>query len=1050
MRKFVNMEAKIKLILILLCLINFFNVQTVWGSDLSENNSPNAQEINVQGQITDTEGDPLIGVTVIIKGTNTGTITDNNGRYSLDNVSADATLVFSYVGFLSEEIPVEGRTVIDLVLMPDIKMLDELIVVGYGTQKKLDLTSAISSIDVDDLNSTPAINTETFIQGRTAGVFVASNTGAPGSSVSVKVRGVVTTGNSEPLYVVDGMPMASGGGDNKFGINSLNPNDIESIQILKDASSAAIYGSRGSNGVVLITTKRGKKGKPTINLNAYYGIQEQPRRIDVLDKQQYKQYYDLLGNAGPDYESFNDPELFEQLPDFDWQNEIFSMAPTSNLQFSISGGNENSTYMMSIGNNQQDGMVKGSDYNRSNFRINSDHNITKWLKFGESLSLSYSSRNRIREGGVGYNYPSAPVIITALLSDPTTKAYDENGEWNYMRHSGTFNGAGLRDRSNYNYTNKKLNGNVFFELYPVKNVTLKSSYGLDYNLGEMKEFMPSFEVEGSNLNEAQEVPTLKQSDVHHSYFIMENTANYNNTFGNHTIGVLGGFTVEKNDYYNLSGNNVISGNAEYLRYLDAGSDAETTRGIGGGASEWRMYSYLGRLNYAYDDKYLLTGSIRQDASSRFGPKNRTGIFPSVSAAWRLSNENFLNQLDWLSQLKIRIGWGQVGNQNNIGNYSYNTPIQPEANYVFGYNKEVDNGVTAGVINEGYGGKTGGKPGNKALTWETTETTNLGLDISLFNSKLNITTDYFVKDNVGMLMQSTVPNYLGITGPDINGGKIANKGFEFEASYRNYEGALNFELGMNMAYIHTEVMEMDNTKFSNGGVSRTIVGGGIADFWGLKTDGVFKSEEEVREGPFQNNGTKVGDIRYVDINKDGIIDENDHTVIGSPLPEMTYGFTGKLFYKDFDLNIFMQGVRGNEIYNKLYNVMMGPWGVNHHVDILDTWTQKNSNSDIPRFEETSQNNNQRWSDRWLEDGSYLRVKTVSLGYTLPSKWANIISVQNLRIYLTINNLYTFTNYKGFDPEIGKDVNWGKGGLDMGVDNGNYPMPRTTLMGINLSF
>ncbi len=1049
-------KKKIRIIFLLILFVQIGALQLHAAPPVFHNQIQ--QENKVTGTVTDKKsGESIIGATVLVKGTTTGTVTDMNGQFTLSVPEVNSQIVISYIGYTTLELPANTSSPMSIVLAENVVEMGEVVVVGYGTQKKMDLTSSISVISVNDLKSVPAISTKTFLQGRAAGVQVATNTGAPGSSVSVKIRGVVTTGNSEPLYVVDGMPMASGGVDNKFGINSLNPGDIESIQILKDASSAAIYGSRGSNGVVLITTKRGKSGKPSITLESYYGIQSQANRIDVLDKAQYKQYYDLLGTFRTRYDDFEDPTLFAELPDFDWQKEIFTPAPTSNIQLSLSGGNENSTYMVSIGNNSVDGLVKNSSFNRTNFRINSDHTITKWLKFGESLNLSYSARDRVMEGGVGYNYISASPITAALVSNPTTTAYAEDGTLNYMKHSGSFNGSGIRDRANYTYNNKKISGSMYFEISFLKELKFKSNLGLDYNLGETKEFLPSFNVVGSPLNEGQLVPSLKQSDAHTTYLIMENTLSYDKTFGKHSLNAMAGITAETNSYYDLGGfNSTISGNQEYLQYLSAGNPSDPNRNIYGGASEWRMYSYLGRVNYSYNDKYLITGSVRRDASSRFGPNNRAGVFPAASVAWKIKNEAFMKDIKWLYQAKIRLGWGQVGNQNNIGNYSYNTVIQPNANYAFGNPKVSIPGVTAGVNFFGYDGTSGGKPGNRDLTWETTETTDIGLDVSLFENKLSFTTDWFLKDNTGMLMQSTVPDYLGIIGPDINGGKISNKGFEFEATYRKLEGKFTYNLGFNITYIKTKVNELDKTNFSNyidgsEAVSRTLAGGSIADFWGLKTDGTFKDTEEVAKGPFQKLGTKPGDQRYVDMNNDGKINENDYTIIGSPLPDFTYGLTLNMYYQNFDLNIFVQGVQGNEIYNNLYRVMMGRWGVNHHTDILDSWTTSNTDTDIPRFDESSSNNNlQRLTDRWIEDGSYLRVKTITLGYTIPEKLANKISIQNLRIYTTAQNLFTFTKYKGFDPEVSESVGWGSGGLDLGVDNGNYPMPRIIMLGFNLSF
>ncbi|MEI7502096.1 MAG: SusC/RagA family TonB-linked outer membrane protein, partial [Paludibacter sp.] len=813
----------------------------------------------------------------------------------------------------------------------------------------------------------------------------------------------------------------------------------------------------------LITTKRGKSGKPTINLESIYGIQSLAHPISVLNKAQYKEYYDAMGIYQPktaNYNDFNDPTLFSSLPDFNWQNEIFSNAPTSNLQLSVSGGSENSVFMISAGTSKQNGMVSGSDFSRTNFRINSDHTINKWLKFGESLNLSSSIRHRVMEGGVGFNFVSASPIIAALVSDPTTTAYDANGELNYMRHSGSFNGAGIRDRANYTYNNKKISGNIYFEVSLMKELKFKSNLGLDYNLGETKEFLPSFGVAGSPLNEAQLVPSLKRDDSHATYFVIENTLTYNKVFGKQTLGLMVGQTAEMNDSYNLGGfNSSISGNQDYLQYLTAGNPSDPIRSIYGGASAWRMFSYLARLNYAFNDKYLFTGSVRRDASSRFGPLKRAGVFPAVSFGWKIKNEAFLKDIDWLYMAKIRTGWGKVGNQNNIGNYSYNTVIQPNANYILGDSKISIPGVTAGVNGGGYSGTNGGKPGNKMLGWEETNTTSIGTDLSFFENRWSFTTEYFYKDNIGMLTQATVPDYLGIQGPDINGGKISNNGFEIELGHRKLEGDFTYDLNFNLTYIKTKVLELDKPNLTNwiegSALSRTLVGGGIADFWGLKTNGTFKDAADVARGPVQTvggnvGGTKPGDMKFVDMNGDGKIDTNDETVIGSPMPDFTYGFTANFYFKSFDLNLFFSGVQGNEIYNNLYRVMMGRWGVNHSTDILNAWTPTNKNTNIPRFEESSLNNNIRvLTDRWIEDGSYLRFKTLSLGYTLPKKTATKLSLQNLRVYATVQNLFTFTKYKGFDPEISQSVGWGSDALDMGVDNGNYPQPRTIIFGINVS-
>jgi TonB-linked SusC/RagA family outer membrane protein len=1013
------------------------------------------QQLTVDGKVTEKKtGEPIVGATVMVKGTTTGTVTDINGTFSLQVQQEKVLLSVSFIGYETVEIVANNSSSVSVVLEESNIGMNEVIVVGYGMQKKQDLSSAISSISAKDLKGNPAISTDALLQGKASGVQVMSNTGAPGSSVSVKVRGIVTTGNSEPLYVIDGMPMATGGGDNKYGINSLNPSDIESIQILKDASSAAIYGSRGSNGVVLVTTKRGKIGKPVVNFDSHYGWQTMANKVDVLNKEQFKQFYDRQSRKSVDFADFNDAEQFAQLPDFDWQDEIFRTSPMNNAQLSVSGGNENSKFMISFGTTKQDGIVKNSDFSRINFRVNSDHTINKWVRIGESFSISSSSRHRIREGGVGYDFISASPIVTALLSDPTTSAYNSVGDIQPMLHTKTFNGAGLRDRSNYLYNNKKFNGNIYLEIDLFEGLTFKSNLGADFNLGEVKEFSPSFKVPESTVNEGALASELKQQSDQVIYYVWENTATYTKTFKKHQLNFLAGTTVEVNTFQNLGGYSAsISGNFPYQQYLDAGNPSDPLRKTWGGASEWRMYSYFGRVNYNFDDRYLFTGSIRQDASSRFGPNKRKGVFPAFSAAWKINNESFLKEMDWIYLAKFRFGWGQVGNQNNIGNYSFNTTLAPNANYPFGLQKVAVPGVSAGVLGKLYDPTTGGKPGNKSLTWETTQTTNIGFDAAFLDNAINFTVDWFYKDNIGMLMESTVPGYLGIIGPDINGGKIVNQGWEFEAGYRKYEGQFTYDVSVNLTTIKTKVVELDKPKFSNNvgdAASRTLQGGGIADFWGYKTDGLFMTNEELAKGPFQQNA-RVGDVRFKDIDRDGIITNNDQTVLGSPLPKFTYGLTSNFYYKDFDLNIFVQGVQGNKIYNNLYRVMMGKWGTNKHPDILQSWSPENPDTDIPRFIETSQNNNERLlSDRWLEDGSFLRIKTISLGYNLSNMIGNKKAIQNLRVYFTVQNPYTFTNYRGYDPEIAEGVDWGKGGLDMGVDNGNYPQPRTFIVGFNVSF
>jgi len=1034
--------------ILLLIIMGFYFLLNQYGQD----------GFTVRGTITDEFDQPLIGVNIVEKGTTNGAVTDLDGNYTINVSGPDVTLEFSSIGYLSEQVAVDGQSVINMNMVPSMEELSEVVVVGYGTQKKADLTSAISTVSTETIQETPLSNTQSLLQGKASGVKVMANSGSPGSSVNVTIRGNLSLGEAQPLYVVDGIPMSSAGGgaDNGFGINSLNPNDIESIQILKDASAQAIYGSRGSNGVILITTKRGKAGEMKVNLNAYYGIQTLARKIDVLDKAQYREYNLIVDND--EDTDLHDPEAYAQLPDYDWQDEIFDNSPISNVQLSISGGDENSNYMMSISNNAQTGMVNTSGYNRTNFRLNSDHQVRNWLKVGESFMVTYSNRDRVQESGAGYSSITANPVMAALLSDPLTEAYNDLGEWNYMR-TATFNGAGLRDRANYRYQNKKMNGSVYSEISFLNDFKFRTNLGVDYNTGEVREFLPAFEVIGSPRNEAQLVPTLKQNTINTTYLIMENILTYNRTFGKHSFSLMAASTVESWDQYFIEGkNNSMLSNADNFRYFDAGDPDEIT--LDGGADYWRMYSYLGRATYNFDERYLLTASVRQDASSKFGPENRKGVFPAFSAGWRFTQEEFMQDVDWIYNGKIRFGWGQVGNQSTIGTFRYTTPIAINANYLFGIPKTIYSGVTAGLnYPQGYASPgSSGIPGNKGLTWETTMSTNFGLDLSFFKGSVSFAADWFQKENIDMLLVTSVPLYTGSGAPTVNGGKIVNNGYELEVGFHKSRGVFNFDISANMSHIKTDVVDLagqsdlfnSNRITAGNEASRTIEGGGIADFWGYKTDGIFRSLEELKEGPYQSNA-QIGDVRFVDVNGDGIITGDDQTVLGSPIPNYTFGLSANTQYKNIQLNLFFQGNADYQIYNNTYRLMMGRYGLNKHVDILNSWSWGNPDAELPVVQDNSRHDNLvLLSDRWLQDASYLRLQTATLSYILPDNLTSKIRISNVKIYVTVQNVFLLTNYKGFDPEIGKSVSWKPDPLDMGVDNGNYPMPRTYIAGFNLTF
>lgn len=994
--------------------------------------------ITITGKVIDAySNEPLIGATIKIKDSFTGTITDKNGEFELE-VPEGATLIVSYIGYIDDEVIVTGISKIQVTLLPDLMDIDELIVIGYGTAKKSDLTGSITSVSASDLKNVAANTIDAAMQGKTAGVTVLNNTGAPGSEVSIYVRGIATPNNTQPLYIVDGVPISSGNNDNSYGINSLNPNDIESIQVLKDAAASAIYGSRASNGVILITTKKGKSGRMSVNLDYYHGSQSLPKKLDVLNRDEFIEYYRMLkaGNGVRPYPELMDTNLqTDTLPNTDWQDLIFRVAPTNSYQFSLSGGSEVSTFLLSVGHINQDGIVKKSGYSRTNFRLNSDHTVKKWLKIGQTLSYGVQSRERIMEGG-GYDYSTASPIIASLMADPISKPYNDAGYWNPLNYtSRVYNPVGLRDRSNYQYDNNKFMGSLYGEITFLEGLVFKSIMGIDITSAEVKEFRPSFQI---SANQTQLLPYLKQYRDENKDWAWENTLTYNKQINNHSFNVMVGATAQEHIWTNLGGQNAeMASNDINMRYLDAGNASDPSRTLNGGMASWTMYSYLGRLSYNYNDKYLLATTLRRDGSSRFGDENRFGVFPSVSAAWRFSNEGFMSNIDFLSIGKLRLGWGQIGNQE-IGYYDYTTVIYGNANYPLGVDETTVVGVDAGGI-----------PGNRSLKWETTENSNVGVDLGFLNNRGLITVDYFYKTNHDMLMGSNIPTYIGHNGPIVNAGKITNKGWDGVFTFKKLEGFFNFDLSLNATYVKNEIVDFGEPINGRYAPTRSEMGHSIAEFYGYKTNGLFQSFDDVINSPFQANA-QIGDQKFVDINGDNVIDDKDLTFIGSPLPDWTGGFTANFYYKNFDLGIFIQGVYGNEIFNNIRRDLSNRWGTNQSPEILNSWTYNNTNTNIPRFEDFSSNNNLRNSDRWIESGSFTRVKNITLGYSLPSNTLKKLDLSNVRIYASVQNLYTFTKYSGYDPEIGRSVGWGGSTIDMGYDIGNYPQPKTLLLGVNVSF
>ncbi len=1009
------------------------------------------QEINVQGKVTSSEDNyPLPGVNIVIKGTTDGTITDLDGNYEL-TVSSDASLVYSFIGYEDKEIQVKGRTEINVKLDVKAQELEETVVIGYGVVKKKDLTGSIEVVESEDIESIPIMTSEQVLQGKASGVFVATSNGSPGSPISVRIRGVGTPNNTDPLYIVDGMPIKDasfGKNDNPSGINFLNPSDIESIQVLKDASATAIYGTRGANGVVIITTKKGKSGDMRIKFNGYYGLQKIPKKLDLLNAQQFATLYNEANGV-----VFKE-DTIPLLQTTDWQDEIFTLAPTYNAQVSVSGGNEKSNFYLSANHNNQDGIIKNSSFMRNSLRLNSEHKVNKWLRIGEFLTLSNYTNERQKEQGLGANGTTGSCIAGALMADPTVPVYDSDGHWNYLsRTIKAANPVGINERHNYTYDMNRIQGSAYAEISFLQNFMYKLNAGLDRSWGFRKEVWPKYYV---GPTDASDRTTLITEHEDWYNYLLENTITYNNTFlGNHTVNILAGYTIQEEIRNREIASSKLDTDNEDMYYHSARASITDVSDLGGSPIEWAIMSWLGRINYNYKDKYLITASLRRDGSSRFGSNNRWGNFPSLALAWKINEEPFMEKYDMISSLKFRAGWGRVGNQN-INPYAYTATatFKPDAglpgpNAFFGTPVRPAPALfIIGVANQNIG-------------WETTETTNLGLDISLWNDKLNASIDVYNKTTKDLLLSKPVPAYAAVTyGSFItNAGEINNKGLDFTTTYKGSTGSFTYDISGNFSTFINKVVELEGgaplTSQTDFPV-RMIEDRPIGAFYGYVHEGIFESDEEIAQHAYQEKGTDVGDLKFKDLNQDGLITDQDQTIIGYALPDFTYGVTLGLSYKSFDLNVFSQGVYGNSVANNVKRQALHNLDLTTNVstDLLDYYGRELPDgtivkSDIPRIGR-DYNNNTRVSNYYLEDGSYFRIKTLTLSYNVPSAASKKLFMSGIRIYGTIQNLHTFTKYSGYNPEIGVSSAFNANPLAFGIDNAVYPLPRTYMLGLDISF
>lgn len=1013
--------------------------------------------------ISGTDELPLVGVSVLVKETANGTITDMDGNFKL-NVVSGQTLVFSYIGYVTQEIVVTDQKSLNVILKEDTEILDEVVVVGYGVQKKKLVTGATVQVKGESLAKMNTNSPLQGMQGQTPGVNISSTSGQPGSDMKVSIRGLGTVGNSSPLYLIDGV-----GGD----ISTLNPADIESIDILKDAASAAIYGAQAANGVVLITTKSGKEGKAQISFDAYYGVQTVARKINMLNAKEYMTIMDEQavnsGNTPYDWSSFR--SIYDangNVHDTDWIDSMFKdNARTQSYTLGITGGSQTSTYALSLGYMSQEGVVGGKDvsnYERYNFRINSEHKIFKdsdLLKVGEQVSFVYKMNN-----GISVSDQYNNTLRGAFATSPLAPIYSDNNaydsSYNDTSNSDWYNGDGnpygsMMTNSNNENKTATFSGNVYAELQPVRNLKLRSVFGAVYGSSEYRSFNPLYQFSIYTYNTTR---TSATQNMNHSLgMTWTNTAAYDWTCGKHAFNALVGMEV-----YRYSGTYLQAKTGALREGFDDWDHAYVGNGTASSADdgmsvdgyphdESRSVSYFGRFGWNWKETYMLNATLRADGSSKFARGNRYGVFPSISAGWTLSNEKFMqNTQNWLDYLKLRASWGQVGNQN-IDNYQYTAPItSSNTHYIFG----TADGVPA---QSGYWGAYPSRLANESVTWETSEQTNIGIDARFLKSRLSLTADFYIKTTKDWLVEAPILATAGTGAPFINGGDVKNTGVELALTWNDRAGKdFNYNIGVNGAYnknkvgniptedgiIHGKInMLYDNTPE----FYRAQNGHAIGYFWGYETAGIFQNKEQIanwnadgKHGILQADA-QAGDVIYVDQNQDGIIDDNDKVDLGNGTPDFTYGFNVGFNYKNFDFSLVAYGAAGNQIVQSYRNHANSK--ANYTTAILNRWTGEGTSNRMPRVTDT--NINWQFSDLYLQDGDYLRISNITLGYDF-AKLIKLKAISQARLYVQVQNAFTFTKYDGMDPEIG----YGTSDWVSGIDLGYYPRPRTFLVGVNLKF
>jgi len=1011
---------------------------------------------SITGKVTEESGQPLKDVTISEKGESNSVVSNDDGNFSITVSNSNALLEFTSVGYLYKEYKVNNQNTVTVNLQPDYKVLGDVVVVGYGTRQKKELTGAIASVAAKDIQQVPVSGLDQALQGKVSGLQISSTSGAPGGNTSILIRGIGSiSGGNEPLFVIDGFPVSNAGIGNP--LNTINPNDIESIDVLKDASATAIYGSRGSNGVIIVTTKRGKAGKARIEVNAYTGVQQVAKKIGMMNASEYAQfvidgrnngYLDNVANA-----KITDPNNLRpasyripadlQNPDVlgegtDWQDAIFRNAPIRNYQVSASGGSENFRYALSGGYFDQQGIILNTSLKRYSFRANIDGNVSKRLTVGASLSPSYIDQKDLP---VAEHYGSFGIIQSALSMAPNIPVYREDGSYGSLipipeGYTNIQNPVKIANEYKNPSAQFRMLSNAYAEYSIIPDLKLRVTVGADLNYYKTQVWIPSTLSASAPVGLA----SASASQTENISWLTENTLVYKKSFKKHTFDLLGGFTAQK-----ATNDGISVGAANFPDNLVENVNGGIVNSGGQNIQEYTILSLLGRVNYTFDNKYLFTGTLRRDGSSRFGADNRWGTFPSASVGWRISEEPFMKSISVVSDFKMRASYGLTGN-NNIGNYRAIGQLS-DANYVIG------DALTPGLVRSSFS--------NDQLGWESMKQLDFGIDLSLLSYRVEFTADYYDKRNTNMLFNISVPGATGLSSAVVNLGEVQNRGVELAMTTRNLVGDFKWNTNFNITFNRNKVLSMsteDEQIFGStggrGNTHVTEVGYPVGVFYGRRQLGIFQTDKEandyvnatgIRLQPF----AKAGDVKWKDTDNNGVINDNDREVLGSPHPDYFFGFSNTFSYKNISLDVTTNGMVGHQIYDATF--MINNSGVQNNTKYV--YDNRFISAEQPgdgRYGRTirgGRNSNTIYSSQYLFDGSYLRIRTVTLNYALPNKFLQKIHLQGVRIYTTGTNLFTFTKYKGYDPEVS---NSGDNFLASRVDFGSYPNARSFIIGVNLSF